>query len=254
MLRVAISLVLLFSIASYCQDFAERPLQKLIDCPSAGVPESGVYDFELRVFPDGGVLAGFTYGLLKRFGIGLYYGGTRIIGFDEPEWNPQPGVVAMCRMLDESIMLPALSIGFINQGYGAWIDSTDRYQFKAKGFYAALGKVFRIGKIGEIGWNLGVNMNPIEEDNEKLDLFLGLDYYLIRQVAVIVEYSAGLDDRESFNLGEGKGYLNIGLRCTFAERLALDLHMKDIIGNQEAEYRGGNRIGREIRVSYVEKL
>ena len=248
------SIILLSALNAYGQDLKERPLQKLIDCPSAGVPESGVYDFELRSFPDGGILAGFTYGLLKRFGIGLYYGGTRIIGFDEPEWNPQPGVVAMCRILNESMMLPALSIGFSNQGYGAWIDSTDRYQFKAKGFYAALGKVFRFGKIGEIGWNLGVNMNPIEEDNEKLDLFLGLDYYLIRQIALVAEYSAGLDDKSEFNLGEGKGYLNLGLRWTFAERMALDLHLKDIIGNQDAELRGGNRIGREIRISYVEKL
>jgi hypothetical protein len=247
-------MLLILSAPAVSQDLSVRPLQKLIDCPSAGVPESGVYDFELRAFPDGGVLTGFSVGLLKRLGIGLYYGGTKIIGFDTPVWNPQPGVVVMARLLNESRTLPALSVGFINQGYGAWMDSTNRYQFKAKGFYAALGKVFRVWKMGEIGWHLGVNMNPIEEENEKLDFFAGLDYYLIRQVGVIAEYSGGLDDREDFSLGEGKGYLNLGLRFAFAERLALDIHLKDVIVNQSSTLRGGAGIGREIRISYLERL
>jgi len=236
------------------QDFGERPLQKLIDCPSAGCPESGVYDFELRAFPGGGVLVGFSVGLLGRFGVGLYYGGTGIIGFDRPDWNPQPGVTAMCRLIDENLLLPALSIGFNNQGYGAWMDSAERYQFKAKGFYAVLGKVFRIGVVGEIGWHLGVNMNPIEEDNKKPDFFCGADYHLVRQIALIAEYSAALDDRQVSSLGEGKGYLNLGVRWTFAERLALDLHLKDVIINQDTDLRGGGGVGREIRISYVEKL
>jgi len=194
LLHAALWVLLLLSWGAAAQDLAQRPLQKLIDCPSAGGPEPGSYDFELRAYPDGGVLAGFTVGLFRRFSLGLFYGGTGIIGFTRPDWNPQPGITASCRLMDESLLLPALAVGYNNQGYGDWNDSTDRYQFKAKWFYAALGKNFLWRYLGETGLHFGVNMNPAEGDDGQLDLFAALDLRLVQQLAIISEWTAALDD------------------------------------------------------------
>jgi len=257
---IILILCVIFCISSPlgAQDFAERPLQKLIDCPSAGGPEKGSYDFELRAYPNGGVLTGFTIGLFSRFVVGISYGGAGIIGFANPDWNPQPGVAASYRVIDETIALPAISFGFNNQGYGAWIDEEDieRYQFKAKGFYCVAGKNFSISSLGEFGAHFGVNTNPMVDDNEvALDFFTAADYHMTQQLALIVEYSAGLNDRKKDSPGEGKGYLNLGVRWTFAERLAIDLHLRDMLINQEtSSIRTGKNFGREIRISYVEHL
>jgi len=237
------------------QDLGQRSLQKLIDCPSAGGPESGSYDFELRAYPDGGVLAGFTVGLFSRLSLGLFHGGTGIIGYGKPDWNPQPGISAACRLMNESLLLPALAIGYTDQGYGAWNDSTDRYQFKAKGFYAVLGKNFIWRGLGENGLHFGVNMNPAEGDEKQLDYFAALDFRPAQPVALIAEYTGALnDDKGDEGYGEGRGYLNAGLRLSFAERLALDLNLRDILNNQMKKFRGGESIGREIRISYVERF
>ena len=250
-------LCIIFSISAPlgAQDLADRPLQKLIDCPSAGGPEKGSYDFELRAYPNGGVLAGFTVGLFSRLAVGISYGGTGIIGFDSPDWNPQPGVAASIRVIDESMLMPAFSIGFNSQGYGAWIDDLERYQFKAKGFYGVVGKNFGIISLGEFGTHFGVNTNPMVKDDENdLDVFAAVDYHLTRQIALIAEYSAGLNDIKKESPGKGKGYLNLGLRWTFADRLAIDIHLRDMLLNQKSDIRPGKNFGREIRISYVERL
>jgi len=237
------------------QDLDTRPLQKLIDCPSAGGPEYHSYDFELRTYADGGVLTGFTIGLFQRFSMGLFFGGTGIIGFGKPDWNPQPGVIAQYRFLNETTGLPALAIGFNNQGYGKWDDDAERYQFKAKGFYAVLGKNFVIGQLGEFGTHFGVNQNPVSGDDDRIDFWTAADYHLTTQLTVILEYSAALNDcNRKFSYGEGRGYMNAGIRWTFAERLAIDLHFRDVLNNQKDGFRGGSEIGREVRISYVESF
>ncbi len=251
MSRLIPFIILFVSVSVMAQDLGERPLQKLIDCPSVGMPETGCYDFEFRAYPDGGVLAGFTVGLIKRFAIGVSYGGTEVIGFGNPNWNLQPGVTAKCRVIDESMTLPAMSLGFTSQGYGAWIDSTDQYLFKARGLFLALGKNFIVGSLGEITAHSGVNMNSVDNDSRSLNFFTGLEYRASHYIAFIAEYSGDFDNQED---SKGYGYLNLGVRWTFAERLALDLHLKDILLNLDRTSRGGSAVaGREIRISYVER-
>lgn len=253
---LTVILALCIASSSGAQDFSERPLQKLIDCPSAGGPEKGSYDFELRAYPGGGVLAAFTIGLINRFALGLSYGGTGVIGYDNPNWNPQPGVKVSYRIINESVALPALSVGFNNQGYGTWIDNLNRYQFKAKGFYGVVGKNFLIGSLGEFGGHFGVNSNPMVDDDEgSLDFFAAVDYRMTEQLAVILEYSAAMNDNDNASIGQGKGYLNVGFRWTFAERLAIDIHLRDMLINQNnTTIQRGKNFGREIRISYVEHL
>ncbi len=254
--KTALLLGLLLVVnAGIGQDLHERPLQKLIDCPSAGGPETHSFDFELRAYPENGILMSLSVGVFSRFTIGMSYGGTEIIGYNEPEWNPQPGVMAAFRILNESLTFPGLAVGFINQGYGTWDKDNERYRYQAKGFYAVLGKNFSVSSIGETGFHFGVNFDPTKEVKTTPDYFTAVDYRMSDQLGIIAEYSLALDDRKfSEAFGRGKGYLNGGIRWSFGERFAIDLHLRDILVNQKDEIRSGNQIGREIRISYQEKF
>ncbi len=235
------------------QDLAYRPLQKLIDCPNAGGPEHLSYDFGLRAYPNGGLLFGFDVGLFEKFTLGISYGGTKVIGYGQPDWNPQPGVLAQFRFLDETVTTPALSVGFWNQGFGAYIDSTEQYLYKSKGFYATGGKNFTLGQMGEFGAHLGVNQNPVEGDDHRLDFWAACDYRPSYQIGFVLEYTAGINDqgREESH-GKNRGFLHAGVRWSFAKQMAVDVIFRDIFSNQKEELRKGSDIGREIRVSYVE--
>lgn len=239
---------------SRAEGLLERPLPKLVDCPTAGGPATGWYDFELRAFPEGGLLVGFQVGLLPRFALGVSYGGTKVISAARPSWNPQPGVLAAFRLINEGLVFPALAVGFNSQGYGRWNDSLSRYQFKAKGLYGVFGKNFALGSLGEFSLHAGANRNPVEEPR-KTDLFGALDYRPAPSFAVIVEYSAALDDRSHPRaIGLERGYLNTAVRWNIGRRLALDLILRDILVNQKHSIRGGADAGREIRVTYIEEL
>ena len=245
--------VSLLPVLCLAKDLSQRPLQKLIDYPSAGSPEHRSFDFELRAFPGGGVLTGFNIGLFDRLVVGFYYGGVGIIGYDKPEWNPAPGMSAQFRIVNETVVMPALAIGFNNQGQGGWDEDNRRYYFKARGFYLVTGKNYVINHLGELGFHFGVSQNPIDREDKRLDLWTAIDARVTSQLTLIVEYSAGINDfgRDSSH-GDGHGYMNGGIRWSFGERLALDLNFRDMLINRKDDLRKGNNVGREIRINYVE--
>ncbi|MBC8465397.1 hypothetical protein H8D57_00065 [bacterium] len=248
-------LTLLSVSTGFGQDLALRPLQKLIDCPTAGGPGFHNYDFNMRLFEEGSILLGINVGIFKRFNLGVFYGGSNIIGFGKPEWNPQPGVMVQFRIVNESTAFPAVALGFNNQGYGLYDKENERYKIKPKGFYAVTGKYFAFEKAGDYGLHFGINQNPISDEDGRLDLWAAVDYNPFQPIVLIIEYSAAINDhgrKDSFS--DGAGYFNTGIRWSFAERLAVDIHFRDIFNSQKQELRGGDQIGREVLVSYVESF
>ncbi len=252
-------------------------IQKLIDCPTAGCLKKGQYDFELHVFPEGGVLFGFAVGLFDRFTMGASYGGVGIIGAEPVDWNEQPGVLLKYRLFEESFMMPAIVLGFSNQGRGAWVEETskfsdadyvgdryadrvssryrdvdyqgDRYTFKAKGLFAVAGKNFEIVKLGTFGFHAGLTYNSIEDDDDgNLSAFLGLDKSLNEELTVLMEYDLATNDNGEFSIGKDRGYWHTALRWTFAKKLAVELLLKDILRND----RFATDPSREIRIMYTE--
>ena len=129
---------------SFSQEIVEIEIQQLIDQPTAGSLEKGEYGFDVRLFPGGGALSSLRAGLFDRFMIGISYGGVNIIGRGRPDWNQLPGVLIKYRLFEETD-LPAVSIGFDSQGYGAWADERERNEIKAKGIYAVASKNFSMG-------------------------------------------------------------------------------------------------------------
>jgi hypothetical protein len=238
------------ALAAQAQDMQQVEMATLIDQPTAGNLHKGEYGLEISLFPQGGALGEMKVGLFERFMIGLSYGGRNIIGSGDVEWNKLPGVLVKYRLFEETVF-PALAVGFNNQGYGAWDDSLDRYNVKAKGFFAAASKNFSLGWLGTLGLHGGINYNSFEaRDDHNLNGFVGVDKSINQQISVIGEYNLGLDDDNLKALGKQRGYLNAGARWVFARQLAIEFNFKDILQNSK----NISSLSREVRISYVETI
>ena len=110
-MRIFVFFLLLPSVLP-AQDITLFEQRNLINRPTAGSLARGSYDFELRVYPGGGLLGGVAVGLTDRITFGATYGGLNIIGEGDVEWNPRPEVNIKYRLMEESYSGPAVSIGF----------------------------------------------------------------------------------------------------------------------------------------------
>ena len=234
---------------------ADWQFRYLIDAPAAGALQKGEYSFEVRIFSRGGVLVGFNVGLFSRFNMGILYGGTNIIGDSKtPEGNDEPGVEIRYRLLEEKMLLPALVLGYTNQGYGRFQENpatgNERYRYKSKGLYAALSKNYNL--LGhEFGIHGGVNFNTSEtEDDEGLNFYTGLNFALNEELLLIGEYDFGINDNTRDSFGRGDGYLHGAVRWAFSDKLIFQFNFKDILGNR----RDSQTVEREIRIVYVQEI
>jgi len=223
----------------------------LINTPTAGNLDRGSYSVELRMMPEGGVLGNIKVGLTGRFMLGLSYGGSHIIGEDSVEWNPEPGVQIKYRILNEDYSWPALAIGFNSQGYHDYLDAVDRYELKSTGVYAVLSKNYQF--FGNLGLHAGVNYSLETGDgDDDPNLFFGIDKNIGDEIALLVEYDTALNDNNP-DKGDivqrhGRGYLNAGLRWTFAERFHIEFDVNNILKNK----RTVDSVSREIKAVYIE--
>ena len=230
----------------------ESPSKTLIDMPTAAALERGEYDFEFRIYPNGGILGGFTVGLFKRFNMGIYFGGTDVIS-DKPavEWNKEPGVLVKYRLFEECRLLPALALGFCNQGYGFYNDSLNRYLVKSKGLFVAASKNLQYLPHRDLGIHGAVNYNTTEQDDdEDFNFTLGADLYLNEELALVAEYDFAYNDDEENSFGSGDGYFNAGIRWTFARHLLFQFHFRDIFDNSKFS----DSPSREIKIVYIEDI
>ncbi|MBU0982243.1 MAG: YjbH domain-containing protein, partial [candidate division Zixibacteria bacterium] len=176
------------------------PPRQLIDLPTAGTLPRGYYNIGLRLYPNGGALGYTDIGLSNRFQLGISYGGADIISDQEPDWNPRIGFNLKFRVVDELEVFPAITVGFTDQGYGAYIrtDSWDRYQFKSRGFYAVASRSFYFYKWTS-GWHGGVNYSREYDgdDDKDINFFGGFDATFNYNLALLLEYDAALNDNKT---------------------------------------------------------
>lgn len=221
----------------------------LINTPTAGALDRGSYSTELRMMPEGGVLAGVSIGLTNRFMLGVSYGGTHIIGQDSIEWNPQPGVQVKYRLIEETYKLPAVAIGFNSQGYHRYIKSLERYALKSSGFYAVASKNYQF--LGNLGLHFGINYSLENKDgDDDPNLFAGIDKDINEEISLMVEYDTALNDNKKGDtaISRRRGYLNAALRWTFAQKFHIEFDMNNLLkNNQQVDH-----ISREIKIVYIE--
>jgi hypothetical protein len=179
--------------------------------------------------------------------LGVAFGGENIIGEGKVNWNPEPGLQVVYRIIDENIALPAITIGYNSQGFGSYIKSEKRYTVKSRGFYAAASKNYAF--LGDLSFHGGINYSLEREDgDEDLNLFAGIIKSLNSSLTILAEYDIAVNDNNFRAIGQGKGYLNVGVRWLFANRLSLTFQMKNILENKEnVPYSN-----REIKIAYIE--
>jgi hypothetical protein len=223
----------------------ETPM--LVDQPTAAILPRGSFTAGLRAFPAGGLLARISVGLSDRLNFGASFGGANIIGAGEVDWNPHPGIHLAYRFFEETYAMPDIVVGYESQGYGPYITESERYTVKSKGFYIVASK--RYGAPLSFGGHVGINYSQEDKDGDKdPDLFAGLNLSVNEEIALVADYAVGMNDNDANGLGNGDGYLNVGIRWIFAQRLFVEFAFKDILENRK-DLKLANR---ELKIGYLE--
>ena len=239
----------LMTFVSFAMAQNEDAVQSLyaIDCPTAATLERGSFLTALYAYENGGLMGMLDVGITDRIMFGISYGGTNIIGTGPITWNPQIGVNIKYRIVDEQLAFPAIAIGFDGQGRGQYLDSLSRYTEKSKGIYVAASKSFEF--LGVLAFHGGVNYSFERQDNDKdLDGYVAMEKSINPELSVFAEYDLAMNDNSGRSIGDGKGYLNAGLKWTFQGKLHIDFLWKNILKNNSMRPYSS----REIRLSYVE--
>ena len=204
-------------------DRANIDPQFLVDMPVAGIIPPTAGSGETYLYPHGGLLASFTYGLLPNLNVGVSFGGTNIIGSGGITWNNLPGITARYRVMEESNFNPAVIVGFDSQGRDGWIPFLRQYVMKSPGFFITGSKNYQFH--GTISFHGGINYT-LERNDEDYDpnLYIGMEKSIGPIVSWIAEYNFAFDnDRDSkgfWNGSLGTGFrlsTNIGFNADFVQ-------------------------------------
>ena len=143
--------------------------------------------------------------------------------------------------------MPAITLGFDSQGKGKYDDVLDRYQIKSPGFFAAASKNFEF--LGYLSLHGVINYSLEREDGDKdLDLQIGAEKTLGSRFSLIAEYDFAVNDNTGNSLGDGNGYLNMGVRWSVGEGFTVGLNLRDLLDNKKFN---SNKADRGLFVEYV---
>lgn len=242
---------------SACQAFSQNSAgdastiepRQLIDIPTAGMLKRGSFSLDVDFFQQGGMTMSMAAGALDRLMFGISYGGTGVIGSGSAVMQPLPGVMLKYRIIDESMALPAIAVGFESQGKESYIDSTQRFTIKSRGVFAAASKNYSF--LGNLSIHGGMNWSMERKDDDSdLDFFVGIEKTIGPEISLFWEYDFALNDNGPRSLGRGNGYMNAGVRWSFGNGFALGFDLKNVVKNQEYVTIGN----RTLKVEWVRTL
>ena len=220
----------------------------VIDSPAASILRHGAYRFSGRMMASGSLVARTEVGIKDRFSVGISWGMQGLLGRGDVVFNENTAI-SLRLLLVEEMHLPAILIGFDNQGYGPWDEELRRYERKSKGFYAVMTRNW-YGPLGsDVATTVGANYSMEGEDEQSVDAFFGLEQDFGNQIALLVDYSLGLNDREREDppeFGEGKGWLDLGMRWNIQEHIQFKFFFRDLLANFEED----GRINRQFLITY----
>ena len=225
----------------------------LVDSPTATVLGHGRYRIECRLMNGGSLVAGTSVGIRDRFEVGVSWGMQGLLGRGEVEFNDRTAL-SLRLLLVEEMALPALAIGFDNQGYGAWDEDLERYERKSKGFFLVATRNW-YGPLGtDVATTGGINFSSENKDESSLDFFAGLEQDFDGQFALIVDYAAGLDDRRDerpARYGRGLGWLDLGMRWNVIGGVQFKFFFRDLLSNYRDPADGTrDSVDRQLEIIY----
>ncbi|MBN1447749.1 MAG: hypothetical protein JXA28_07440 [Bacteroidetes bacterium] len=221
---------------------------RLIDMPVAGILPATSGSVDVSLYPDGGVLATFTYGLLTNLNVGASFGGTRILGSGGITWNNLPGIHARYRVMEENVQQPAIVFGFDSQGQDGWLPERRQYVMKSPGFFVTVGKNYQF--FGTASFHVGINYT-LERNDDDMDpnLYLGVEKSIGPLVSWLAEYNFAFDNDHD-SRGFWNGSLATGFRISTNIGFNADILFKNLLTSGFAH----EKIIRSIRIQYVRYL
>ncbi|MGK9367482.1 hypothetical protein ACSSWA_01110 [Melioribacter sp. Ez-97] len=229
---------------------AKHEYRNLIDLPSAGILEKGFAGISFDIMPYGVVISKLEVGVFDNFSFGISYGGSNIIGAGKVDWYSLPAVNVRLRLVDETENMPAITIGFDSQGKGLYNKSLERYQIKSPGFFAAVSKNYQF--MGYLSVHGIVNYSLEREDDDKdLNLGFGIEKTLGANFSLIGEYDFAINDNTGNSLGDGTGYLNMGVRWSVDGGLTIGVNLRDLLDNKKFT---SSKADRGIYVEFIKSL
>lgn len=245
------------------------------------VPEGGTYVIKepsawTRPKGEVTVSTGFTpwvvrgeIAILDYVLLGVAYGGTDVLGYGKPDFNPYPAFQVKFRITNGGAVLPAISVGYDDMGQGRYLDGInpylsgekskksgrtvevdyDRYVIKAKGFYGVASQEY--GLFGALGFHFGVNYSIRERnDDDSLNFFTGMEKSIGPLFMAMVTYDLGFNDDNDNALGEGRGFLSAGARWHVSDDFDLDFYITNLLENQKIRLGDEGRSNRMFYITY----
>ena len=245
-------IVLLISIVHLVNGQEYPPPTDLISVPTAGTLMRGSFSMDMRIQDEGGLVLGLSAGITDRFQFGMSFGSPNLIGDENLEWYPRPEAKLKYLIVDENLSMPAFALDLNTQGSGDFVDTLQRYEIKALGLYGAMSKNWK-SPLGNIGLHTGLNYSFLETEDGDSDpnLFFGMDVEFNPEFSFLLEYNSALNENgmtaRTMSVSKG-GYLNAALRWSFVESLHLELHLNNLLfDDEEVDY-----FKRELKITYIE--
>ena len=229
---------------------AKFEYRSLIDMPTAGILQKGFVGVTSDVLPQGALIEKIEVGVFDNISFGISYGGLNVIGAGTPKWYKYPGVNIRFRLVNETVGVPALTLGFDSQGKGEYFDSVSRYAIKSPGFFCAASKNFQF--MGYLSLNGTVNYSLENKDGDDfLNLMVGAEKTIGTNVSVIGEYNFALNDNSTKYFGKGNGYLNFGIRWAVGDGFTLGFDLRDLLDNKKWS---PSTADRALRIEYIKSI
>ncbi len=229
---------------------AKYEYRTLIDMQSAGILEKGFVGVTTDILPHGVLIEKLEVGVFDNVSFGISYGGSNIIGTGKPNWYKVPAINLRFRLFNETMLVPAIAVGFNSQGKGEYFDSLNRYAIKSPGFFAAASKNFAM--LGYLSLHAAINYSLESKDGDNfMDLHLGIEKTLGNDFSLIGEYDLALNDNNGKIFGNGNGYLNMGIRWSLGSGLTFGFDLRDILNNKKLNPSAADRA---IRIEYIKNI
>lgn len=224
----------------------------LVDMPTAGVLNKGMVAVTTDVLPQGLLIGRMEVGVFENISFGISYGGDNIIGTGSPLWYKYPAVNLRYKVSQESITSPAIAFGFDTQGKGRYFDSatTSRYAIKSPGVFVSGSKNFAL--MGFLTLHATGNYSFEKTDGDNfVDFRIGAEKTIGTKTSVIAEYDFALNDNATKYYGDGRGYMNFGIRWSPSEGLTIGLDFRDILSNKKWSPGAADRA---LRLEYIKAI
>jgi hypothetical protein len=226
-MRYPIAAVLLLSA---CLSAGE--LMRSVQQPTAGLVAPRTYYFNLSTFPPDGLRFEVQAGLVPRLMAGVSFGGSYLIGLEDPVWFDRVGVKARFRFLDESMDFPALALGFDSEREPE--RAAGDYVRLSRGIYLVASKNFTAPG-GDLAFHGGVGVSF--DDPDHADFWLGADKSLPLGLGIAADWDAATNEADSVRFDSSGGFLNLEVFWESFGQVRISMQFKDILEAGGASYR-----------------